>query len=267
MLILSLWSTLWFGLPMAFLGLSLFLLLDLLGTQLFKKQAQTQARDLWLAPLSVRQAQPIPPILAAYQLFTGSQNEGTGSRLRMRIKGASRRLGRKSWRPFEGKAFFTPLQQSMLWYADWTWELFVSLKGQGQLWPSQSEVAYRLFSFLPIPGPKVNTLNAMFSLAATVWQPWLWPYLEGKWEAGNAKAATYVSTQGFLAQFTFEDNGAVKSLENEELRIEYEDFRPFGEQRFPFLLHIFVKKADGTWFLIAQLELTDLVWDGEFAWW
>ncbi len=267
MLILTFWSILWFSLPLAFLGLSLFLLLDLMGTQAFKKRALAQARALWQEPMPARPAQPIPAALSAYQVFTRTQSEGTGTLLRMRIKGASRRLGRKSWRPFEGKAFFAPLQQRMVWYADWTWELFVSIKGQGQLSPTQSETAFRLFSFLPIGGPKISTLNAQLGLAATVWQPWTWPYLEGTWQEKNPNLVAFSTAQGLAALFAFETSGAVKSLENEELRIEYSDYRPFGSQQFPFLLHVFVKKADGTWFLQAQVEVTDLVWDGEFAWW
>jgi hypothetical protein len=267
MLILSLWSILWLSLPLVFLGLSLFLFFDLLGTQVFKKRVLAQARALWQEELPARQAQAIPAALSAYQVFTRTQNEVTGARLRMRVKGASRRLGRKHWRPFEGKAFFAPLQPLMVWYADWTWELFVSIKGQGQLWPAQSEVAYRLFSILPISGPKITTLNAMLGLAATAWQPWLWPYLAGKWEAGSGNDATFVSPEGLCTHFVFEKTGAIDSLENGELRIEYSDYRPFGEQQFPFLLHVFVKRADGSWFLQAQVEVTDLVWDGEFAWW
>ena len=264
------------------------LLLDLLGSGLFRLLVRPRAKHNWEAAQSpvdapaIQQNQSPQPWLD-YLTQSGQTHAEPSARVRLRMKGVVRSSPKGKWHPAEIKAFFTLQPLTMVWYADITRAFMVSVKATEQYGESQGFSTHWLFSTFPYRWKKaalplaLAQRNAFFSLAAAVWRPHWWLFYRLNWSESNTDSLVFICTIDGQSSFLKAQINAQYELEELSLwsenwqewqaALRWSDYRVFQEQKMPFQVEVLRKDKAGEAFVQADLQVTDVVQKGKYAWW
>jgi len=279
-------SNLLYYLPEISLFITAWLLLDLFGSGLFRLLVRPRARRNWeLAqlPKTTPSSAPPPTRWLNYLQQVGHYAPAPTPHLRLKMKGVLRSKANGQWHPAECRAFFTINPLSMVWYADVTRAFMVSVKATEQYAEAQAFSTRWILSTFPFRwlktsgGQKLVQRNIFYSLAGAVWQPqwWLYAGLEFVQEEQEWLQSRY-SHQGLSLCIKARINAAQEledlSLWSEngqewQAGLRFSDYRVVEEQKMPFRVEVLQKNAAGEVFVQADLEITDVVQKGTYAWW
>lgn len=264
------------------------LLLDLLGSGLFRLLVRPRAKQNWeAAPSSIdtptTQQDQSPQSWLNYLTQSHLIPAESSTRVRLRMKGIVRSSSKSKWHPAEIKAFFTLLPLTMVWYADITRAFMVSVKATEQYGQSLGFSTRWLLSTFPYRWKKaalpsgLAQRNAFYSLAAAVWQPQWWSFYQFKWSETNADNLAFTCTldgQLFFLKAKINDQRELEelSLWNEnwqewQTALRWSEYRVFQEQKMPFQVEVLRRDKMGDVFVQADLQVTDVVQKGKYAWW
>lgn len=277
---------LWNYLPELSLLITGWLLLDLFGSGLFRLLVRPRAKRHWTAATDDLQNQPLrqnlfPRNWLNYLAQSGSITDEPSGRVRLRMKGVVKARQQGKWHPAECKAFFTLAPLTLVWYADITRAFLMSIKATEQFASVRGLSTRWFLSTFPyrwkepmLPNP-IAQRNAFFGLAGAVWQPHWWHYCTMEWSETDAEAFTCTTGQQvfFLkAKFTNTNALAELSLWNDnwqqvQAALAFSDYQPVSEQSLPLNVQVLEKNAQGQLFVRADLQVTDVVQKGEYAWW
>ncbi|WP_373550435.1 DUF6544 family protein [Haliscomenobacter sp.] len=264
------------------------LLLDLLGSGLFRLLVRPRAKQNWEAAQSpvdaptIQQNQPPQPWLD-YLTQSSQTHPEPSARVRLRMKGVVRSSPKGKWHPAEIKAFFTLQPLTMVWYADITRAFMVSVKATEQYGKSQGFSTRWLLSTFPFRWKKealpqiLAQRNAFYTLAAAVWQPYWWSYYDLTWEKFEADSLEFtckVEGHTFFLKAKINDQQELEELslwsenwQEWQAALRWSDYRLFQEQKMPFQVEVLRKDKVGEAFIQANLQVTDVVQKGKYAWW
>jgi hypothetical protein len=264
------------------------LLLDLLGSGLFRLLVRPRAKQNWDAAQSPIEASTIqgnqpPQSWLNYLTQSNPTHTEPSTRVRLRMKGVVRNSAKSQWHPAEIKAFFTLQPVTMVWYADITRAFMVSVKATEQYGQSQGFSTRWLLSTFPFRWKKASLplplaqRNAFFSLAAAVWQPQWWLVCAIKWGGTTAESLAFTCTiegQPFFLKAKINDQQELEELslwsenwQEWQAALRWSDYQEFQEQKMPFQVEILRKDNAGEVFVQADLQVTDVVQKGKYAWW
>ncbi len=281
-------SKILYYLPEVTYFITAWLLLDLLGSGLFRLLVRPRAKQNWEAAQSSIEAPTIqedqsPQPWLDYLSQSGQILTEPSTRVRLRMKGIVRSSSKGKWHPAEIKAFFTLQPLTMVWYADITRAFMVSVKATEQYSESQGFSTRWLLSTFPFRWKKealplaLAQRNAFYSLTAAVWQPQWWLFYQLNWSKTNVDALAFTCTLDsrlfFLkAKINVQHDLEELSLWSEnwqewQAALRWSDYRLFQEQKMPFQVEILRKDKAGEVFVQADLQVTDVVQKGKYAWW
>ena len=264
------------------------LLLDLLGSGLFRLLVRPRAKRNWDEAQSSIEASTIqddqsPQSWLNYLTQSNPTHAEPSSRVRLRMKGIVRSNPKSKWHPAEIKAFFTLQPLTMVWYADITRAFLVSVKATEQYSQSQGFSTRWLLSTFPYRWKKaalplaLAQRNAFYSLAAAVWQPNWWLFYQLNWNEAMVDGLAFTCTmdgQPFFLKAQINDQQELEELslwsenwQEWQAAIRWSDYRLFQEQKMPFQVEILRKDKTGEVFVQADLQVTDVVQKGKYAWW
>jgi hypothetical protein len=279
---------LWNYLPELSLLITGWLLLDLFGSGLFRLLVRPRAKRYWNAAADGLQNQPLRPNpfphnWLDYLAQSGPIMDEPSGRVRLRMKGVVKAREQGKWHPAECKAFFTLAPSTLVWYADITRAFLVSIKATEQFAFGRGLSSRWLLSTFPyrwkqpvLPYP-IAQRNAFFGLAGAVWQPHWWHYCTMEWsgEEANADAFTcVVEQQVFFLKAKFSDTNALSELslwndnwQQVQAALVFNDYQSVSAQNLPLNVQVLEKNAQGQLFVRADLQVTDIVQKGGYAWW
>jgi len=264
------------------------LLLDLLGSGLFRLLVRPRAKQNWEAAQSSIEAPTIqedqsPQSWLNYLTQSNPTHTAPSTLVRLRMKGIVRSSSKGKWHPAEIKAFFTLWPLTMVWYADITRAFMVSVKATEQYGKSQAFSTRWLLSTFPYRWKKealplaLAQRNAFYSLAAAVWQPQWWWFYQLNWSETMVDGLAFTSTidgQLFFLKAKINDQHELEELslwsenwQEWQTALRWSDYRLFQEQKMPFQVEVLRKDKAGEVFVQADLLVTDIVQKGKYAWW
>jgi hypothetical protein len=264
------------------------LLLDLLGSGLFRLLVRPRAKQNWeVAPSSIEtptiQQDQSPQSWLNYLTQSNPTHAAPSTRVRLRMKGIVRNSSKGKWHPAEIKVFFTLQPLTMVWYADITRAFMVSVKATEQYGQSRGFSTRWLLSTFPYRWKKEalpQTLaqrNAFYALAAAVWQPYWWSYYDLTWkkfEADSLEFTCKVEGRVFFLKARVNAQHELEELslwsenwQEWQAALRWSDYRLFQEQKMPFQVEVLRKDKTGEVFVQADLQVTDVVQKGKYAWW
>lgn len=262
------------------------LLLDLLGSGLFRLLVRPRAKQNWDAAQSPTDPEPIqqdqyPQPWLDYLAQSDLTHIEPSARVRLRMKGVVRSSSKSKWHPAEIKAFFTLQPLTMVWYADITRAFMVSVKATEQYGQSQGFSTRWLLSTFPYWWKKaalpLAQRNAFYSLAAAVWQPQWWLIYTIKWSETKVDELAFTCTiegQPFFLKAQINDQQELEELslwsenwQEWQTALHFSDYQEFQEQKMPFQVEVLRKDNAGEVFVQADLQVTDVVQKGKYAWW
>jgi len=264
------------------------LLLDLLGSGLFRLLVRPRAKQNWEAAQSPEAIQPIQPNQSPqpwldYLAQSDQTHIEPSAHVRLRMKGIVRSSSKGKWHPAEIKAFFTLQPLTMVWYADITRAFMVSVKATEQYCESRGFSTRWLLSTFPYRWKKealplnLAQRNAFYSLAAAVWQPYWWSFYTINWSepmVGGLAFSCIIDGQPFFLKAQINDQQDLEELslwsenwQEWQAALRWSDYRLFQEQKMPFQVEILRKNKAGEVFVQADLQVTDVVQKGKYAWW
>lgn len=275
-------------LPELTIFIAAWLLLDLLGSGLFRLLVRPRARQNWKLANRLNGIQD-NGVSQKSRLWSGflhrvgyKAGEDT-AQVRMKMKGVLRNKANGQWHPAEGRIFFTISPLSMVWYADITRAFMVSVKATEQYAATRAFSTRWIFSAFPFcwlitPATEpIGLRNAFWGLAGALWQPHWWSHyvLHLEKEEGDC-LWIQLSHQGLSmcvkAQMSAEQELKTLSLWSEnwtawQAELQFDDYRSVQEQKMPFRVDVLQKNAKGEVFVQAEMEVTDVVQGGAYAWW
>jgi hypothetical protein len=264
------------------------LLLDLLGSGLFRLLVRPRAKQNWDAAQSsieapTIQAEQSPQPWLNYLTQSNPTHTAPSTLVRLRMKGIVRSKAKGKWHPAEIKAFFTVQPLTMVWYADISRAFMVSVKATEQYGKSQGFSTRWLLSTFPYRWKKaalplaLAQRNAFYSLAAAVWQPQWWWFYQLNWSETMVDGLAFTSTidgQLFFLKAKINDQHELEELslwsenwQEWQTALRWSDYRLFQEQKMPFQVEVLRKDKAGEVFVQADLQVTDVVQKGKYAWW
>lgn len=277
---------LFYYLPDITFFITAWLLLDLLGSGLFRLLVRPRARRNWevaqlpkQAPSSTEQ----PTRWLNYLQQVGHDAAEFTPHLRLKMKGVLRHKSNGQWHPAECRVFFTINPLSMVWYADITRAFMVSVKATEQYAQAKAFKTYWILSTFPFRWVKASgeqklaQRNIFYSLAGAVWQPQWWEYagLEFveeeqdllRFRYKNQELSLWIKAKINAAQELEELSLWSENGQEWQAGLRFSDYRAVEEQKMPFRVEILQKNAAGVIFVQADLEITDVVQKGKYAWW
>ena len=281
-------SKILYYLPETTYFITAWLLLDLLGSGLFRLLVRPRAKHNWEAAQSPTDPEPIqqdqyPQPWLDYLTQNNPTHAEPSTRVRLRMKGIVRNSSKSKWHPAEIKAFFTLLPLTMVWYADITRAFMVSVKATEQYGESQGFSTRWLLSTFPYRWKKVALplalaeRNAFYSLAAAVWQPQWWLFYQLNWNETMVDGQAFNCTldgQPFFLKAKINDQQELEELslwsenwQEWQTALRWSDYRVFQEQKMPFQVEVLRRDKAGEVFVQADLQVTDVVQKGKYAWW
>lgn len=264
------------------------LLLDLFGSGLFRLLVRPRARRNWEIAQLPEQAQNNttdnqPEIWLNYLRHAGYDSGEKTAHLRLKMKGIVRSKAKGQWHPAECRAFFTLQPLSLVWYADITRAFMVSVKATEQYAQNHAFSTRWVLSTFPFRWAKgtgaqeLVQRNAFYGLAGAVWQPqWWWHYTLEWGEIENDTLLLKCRHQEFAFCLKAKINAAQElaelSLWTENWQVWqtgllFSDYREVEGQKMPFQVEVLRKDKNGAAFVQAELEVTDRVQKGKYAWW
>jgi hypothetical protein len=127
-----------------------------------------------------------------------------------------------------------------------------------------------------LPAPLAQQ-NAFYALAAVVWQPSWWLQYVPKWSETHAALGCFTITLGqeeLFLKVTFSATNELsemslwdKNWQNWQRSLRFSAYQELQGQRIPFRVEVLQKDRQGELFAAADLELTDWVEQGAYAWW
>lgn len=278
--------TILYYLPEITLFITIWLLLDLLGSGLFRLLVRPLAKQNWLSAKLENLSDlggNFPQLWQNYLQQSGKIFEHPSAHLRMRIKGVVRTHGQKTWHPAEGRAFFTVQPLAMVWYADITRAFLVSVKATEQYQGNKAFSTRWILSAIPFRWKKENLpgslaqRNAFYNLSAAVWQPCWWSLYDLQWAAVEGQELAFscqIPNQLLFLKARINEQAEMEELscwtenwQHFQTALHFGDYREFQEQRLPFKVEITRVDKGGNRFTQADLQITDLVYHGDYAWW
>lgn len=282
-------ATIVYYLPDITFFITAWLLLDLLGSGLFRLLVRPRAKQNWesaqspIAPQTIQENQ-VPQSWLDYLSQSSQAQTDPSGRIRLRMKGIVRRSSESKWHPAEIKAFFTLRPLTMVWYADITRAFMVSVKATEQYGQSRGFSTRWLLSTFPYRWQKaalplaLAQRNAFYSLAAAVWQPQWWLFYSINWSettVDDGLAFTFtIADQPFFLKAKINDQQELEELslwsenwQEWQTVLRWSDYRLFQEQKMPFQVEVLRKDKTGKVFVQADLQVTDVVQKGKYAWW
>ncbi|AEE49953.1 DUF6920 family protein [Haliscomenobacter hydrossis] len=271
----------------SYLILSL-LVLDLLGSGLFRLIVRPRAKRYWeaaeepLLPQKLAQNQ-FPPQWLQYLEKSGATKAEPSGKVRLRMKGVVRTKPSGKWHPSECKAFFTSKPLTMVWYADITRAFLVSIKATEQFAQGQGFSTRWILSTFPYRWKSVGLpqsmaqRNAFYNLAAAVWQPQWWWFYALDWRETADDLLPFTCTiddQVFFLKAQFNPAHQLTELSHwqenwQEIntKLVFSDYQMVQEQSIPLQVEVLEKDANGLLFVHIDLQVTDVVQKGPYAWW
>lgn len=265
----------------------LIITLDSIGSKRLRGQVIKQSKDFFALSETIETKRPpekaFPEDLKRFLLLAKKMDASPIQTLRFKLKGAQKKEQAKHWRPVEAKQFQTLKPLAMTYYEDATPGFLWSVKKYRGIqdkiaWSRQW--AFSFFLFNPQKDKDDKWLNWMHLLASLPWLPDL-AYLKGlHWEKdirGNGVIATmHINGKRIRAYYTFPTNGLISSCycvldevlgSTSEVKLSYQyfDFEDVESWRVP--LRIKIKEVRQKSVIEAQLKITQLVYNEEFAWW
>lgn len=212
----------------------------------------------------------LPELLRTYLDFACAKKAGPIQNLRMKIKGAVQRPGRKTWNPIEAKLFLTSSPEQMLYYEDRTLAFLVSQKTFRQLDAQNKIQTKAILSIFPQAAAPV-ILNQMHTIAALAWRPdWLL-YFPLEWsvtESGTLKA----NKENIEIQLEIDtDSGQVLTCTCTDqqsdctLAYRYSDYDEEESFQVPMSFEIEEVYSGKKFNYVCQV--TGLIYNEDFAWW
>lgn len=264
------------------------LLLDLFGSGLFRLLVRPRARRNWETAQLPQQAQTTasnqqPQLWLNYLHQIGYDSGENTAHLRLKMKGIVRSKAKGQWHPAECRVFFTAQPLSMIWYADITRAFMVSVKATEQYGQIQAFSTRWVLSTFPFRWMKATGIhelaqrNAFYGLAGAVWQPQWWEHYNLEW--GEIESDTLLFKYHYQALLFWVKAKINAHQELEELSLWTEnwqawqagllfsDYREVEGQKLPFQVEVLRKDKNGAAFVQAELEVTDIVQKGKYAWW
>lgn len=281
-------ATIVYYLPDITFFITAWLLLDLFGSGLFRLLVRPRAKQNWEAaqspiiPQTIQENQ-VPQSWLDYLSQSSQAQTDPSGRIRLRMKGIVRSSSKGKWHPAEIKAFFTLQPLTMVWYADITRAFMVSVKATEQYGQSQGFSTSWLLSTFPFrwhnatqPSAMAQR-NAFYALAAAVWQPQWWLFYPLNWKGSVREDWAFSCTMDGHLFFLKAKINAQQELEELSLwsenwqewqtALRFSDYRLFQEQKMPFQVEVLRKDKAGEVFVQADLQVTDVVQKGKYAWW
>lgn len=279
-------SNLLYYLPDITFFITAWLLLDLLGSGLFRLLVRPRARRNWESAQLPEQmpANSVQPTLwLNYLQQVGHDASKSTPHLRLKMKGVLRSKANGQWHPAECRAFFTISPLSMVWYADITRAFMVSVKATEQYTQAKAFSTRWILSTFPFRwvkasgAQKLAQRNAFYTLVGAVWQPQWWRYANLEFAQEEQGSIRFRYLHQDLALWIKAKINAAEKLEELSLWSEgwqewqaglrFSNYRVVEEQKMPFRVEILQKNAAGEIFVQADLEITDVVQKGKYAWW
>ena len=270
----------------SYLILSL-LVLDLLGSGLFRLIVRPRAKRYWdateepLLPLQLEHQ--FPPQWQQYLEKSGAILAEPSSKVRLRMKGIVRTKPTGKWHPTECKAFFTSNPLTMVWYADITRAFLVSIKATEQFAQGQGFSTRWILSIFPYRWKQASLpetmaqRNAFYSLAAAVWLPQWWLHYTLDWHETAYDLLPFTCTIGDQVFFLKAQFNAAHQLtelsqwqenwQEVNTKLVFSDYQMVQEQSIPLQVEVLEKDANGQLFVYIDLQVTDVVQKGPYAWW
>jgi hypothetical protein len=282
-------ATIVYYLPDITFFITAWLLLDLLGSGLFRLLVRPRAKQHWEAAQPSLdapqvQAEQSPQSWLNYLTQSSQTQTEPSARVRLRMKGIVRSSSKGEWHPAEIKAFFTLQPLAMVWYADITRAFMVSVKATEQYGESQGFSTRWFLSTFPYRWKKavlpsaMAQRNAFYALAAAVWQPQWWLFYSINWSETNVNdGLAFTCTldgQLLFLKAKINDQQELEELslwsenwQEWQTALRWSDYRFFQEQKMPFQVEVLRKDKAEEVFTQADLQVTDVVQKGKYAWW
>lgn len=272
-------------LPDITLFVTAWLLLDLFGSGIFRLLVRPRARRNWeLAQLpQPTPSSSQPSLWLNYLQQVGPHAAEPTPHLRLKMKGVLRNKANGQWHPAECRAFFTISPLSMVWYADITRAFMVSVKATEQYTQAQAFSTRWLLSTFPFRWVQASGAqnlvqrNVFYSLAGAVWQPQWWGYAGLEFDREEQGSLRFRYSHQNLSLWIKAGINANQELEELSLWSEngqewlaglrFSNYRVVEEQKMPFRVEVLQKNAAGVIFVQADLDITDVVQKGKYAWW
>lgn len=231
---------------------------------------------------SVQDDKDLPPILKSFLVFSGQSKASAIQTLRFKLKGAQKKSGAKFWQPIEAKQFQTLEPLTMTYYEDRTLGFLWSQKKSRLIQKGHAEQQQWMLSIFPYGKKKDHNkpiLSWMHLLASMPWLPDIAFLGNLDWEEADEKSVEgkfQIEGHTIHVLYQFKPNGqpircrcTYQNLEvpsaNLDLEYQYFTFEEAESWQVP-LSGIMVEKRnnleDET-----KFNLTQLVYNEDFAWW
>lgn len=252
--------------------------IDLLTISSARREARRLAQSLYAQPVEQQQSFQIPArfpeALRDYIIRSGILEKEPGTVVRMRRKGVLRWHEKGNWQPFEGKFFISVLTPAMVEFSDVTTGLFCSrsilhaISPEGFKW---SEKRWGL-GFRPsfFDRADIGGYLLLEYFAAGAWCPYIWLQSNLNWEEGLNGELVVKPDANLALTLHFSDDGLPKRLSgnvgNSTITYTYSDYQHLGGALLP--LHWTLEiSGRGTRYTHLHGQVTDIVTEGNFAWW
>ncbi|GAB5552629.1 MAG: hypothetical protein Sapg2KO_22200 [Saprospiraceae bacterium] len=265
----------------------LIITLDSIGSKRLRRQVIKQSKDFFALSETIDTKRPpektFPEDLKRFLLRAKKIDASPIQTLRLKLKGAQKKEQAKHWQPVEAKQFQTLNPLAMTYYEDstpgflWSIKKYRGIQGKKEWYRRWT---FSLFSFNQQQGKDEQWLNWMHLLASLPWLPDLAYLTDLHWEKDireNCVIATiHINGKRIRAYYTFHTNGQISSCScvldevlssTSKVRLSYQyfDFEDVESWRVP--LRVKIKETQLKSALEAQLKITQLVYNEEFAWW
>jgi len=263
------------------LTVSVLIFLDSMGSKRIRTGVIHRAKSGFAKSLEeesqvLEKEEALPKVLQQYLENTGTLPGLAGQNIRLKFKGAKRRIKGKRWIPLEAKYFLSRASLQMDFYQDATLGFLCSKKTVSHWSQEQRSYTEHLFSLISKSGEKTAPAA---DLLLWVGLPWLAEaYLSSsvKWTESSKNQANFqfdLGAKTLYGSCIFGKDTYLKTLvlslkegrESEGLVINYQDYKSFENRIVPFAFQLTQNCGKSAW--EYQFEVTDIIENEPFAWW
>lgn len=256
-----------------FLVMTLLITLDSIGSKRLRARVIRLGKQFFAratTTLPTLNKDDLPELLQAYLGYACAKKAAPIQNLRMKIKGAVQKQGRTNWYPIEAKLFLTTTPEQLLYYEDRTMAFLGSQKSFHQLEPENNLRSRAILSLFPQTTAPV-VLNKMQEIASVAWRPdWLL-HQSLIWTVSEATVLT--TQQGGIAISLHIDIDSGKLLAchcsdtetGATVNFQYSDFEEVEAYLVPMTFD--VRESYSGKEFIYRFQVTELIYNEDFAWW
>lgn len=266
----------------------LMITLDSIGSKRLRRQVIKQSKAHFEHSKNI-DAQ-LPPYqkytedLQRFLIYAKKMDASPIQTLRFKLKGAQKKEEAKHWQPIEAKQFQTLSPLAMTYYEDRTLGFLWSIKKYRFLQDKKTGERQWMLSLFPFNqkrGKDDQWLNWMHLLASLPWLPDLAFSPSLHWEKDDFRenctiATMHINGKRIRAYYTFTPHGqllsctcildkVLGSTSKVSLSYQYFDFEYVENWQVPLRVRTKEKRTQVT--LEAELKITQLVYNEDFAWW